>query len=240
VIDIYTIIFLALAVFIFVRLRSVLGTRTGQERNPFEGLQKRGEPPAGVRVPPANDGKVVPLPTRDGATAQRRDFDGPPADRWKGIAEAGSPIAAGLDQILAADPGFDAGHFVTGAKAAYEMIVGAFAEGDTRALRPLLSKEVFESFEGVIRDRQSRGETVESRFVAISRADIVGAEMRGRQAHLTLRFVSQLVTATRDRSGTVVDGSTERVMDVTDVWTFSRDINARDPNWRLVATEEEH
>jgi predicted lipid-binding transport protein (Tim44 family) len=93
------------------------------------------------------------------------------------------------------------------------------------------------TFEAAIREREAKGEKVETRFVSIDKADIVGAELRARTAQVTLRFVSQLVSATRDKSGNVIDGSPDRVTDVTDVWTFARDVSSRDPNWKLVATE---
>ena len=111
------------------------------------------------------------------------------------------------------------------------------AEGDRRTLKNLLGREVYAGSESAIRDRESKGETVETKFVAIDKADITAAEMRGRAAHVTVRFVSQLISATRDRSGAVIDGSPEKVIDVTDVWTFARDLSSRDPNWKLVATE---
>jgi predicted lipid-binding transport protein (Tim44 family) len=101
----------------------------------------------------------------------------------------------------------------------------------------LLSREVYDGFESVIRDRESRGETSETRFVSIDKADIIGAELRGRTAQITVRFVSQLVSVTHDRSGAIIDGNADRVTDVTDVWTFARDLSSRDPNWKLVATE---
>ena len=160
-----------------------------------------------------------------------------PAERWKGIAEAGSAVAAGLDAIAREDKTFDAKHFVAGARAAYEMIVLAYAEGDRRALKNLLSRDVYDGFEAAIRERESKGETVETRFVAIDKSDITGAELRGRTAHVTVRFVSQLISVTRDKSGNVIEGSPEKVTDVTDVWTFARDLSSRDPNWKLVATE---
>ena len=97
--------------------------------------------------------------------------------------------------------------------------------------------DVFEGFEAAISEREKRGEAVESRFVSIDEARIAGAELRGKTAQVTVRFVSQLVTATRDRQGKVVDGNPEKVAEVTDVWTFSRDVTSRDPNWKLVATE---
>jgi predicted lipid-binding transport protein (Tim44 family) len=232
VFDIYTIIFLALAVFIFLRLRSVLGQRTGRERPPYDPYSTRDA----VRSP-AND-KIVTLPQRPPEPATRHvEAAPPPADRWKGVAESGSSIAAGLDAVAAADPAFDAGHFITGARAAYEMIVTAFAEGDRRQLRSLLSREVFEGFDSVISERESRSETAETRFVSIDASKITAAELRGRTAQIIVRFVSKLISVTRDRSGTVIEGNAEKVTDVTDVWTFARDVSSRDPNWKVVATE---
>lgn len=232
VFDIYTIIFLALAVFIFLRLRSVLGQRTGRERPPYDPYSR--EP-----ARPTSD-KVVSLPNRNTeTTAQPKPAEPaePPGERWKDVAEAGSPTAAGLDAIAGADPTFDPKAFLTGARSAYEMIVSGYAEGDRRTLRNLLSRDVFEGFEAAISEREKRGETVESRFVSIDEAEITGAEMRGKAAQVTVRFLSQLVTATRNRQGKVVDGNPEKVVEVTDVWTFARDVSSRDPNWKLVATE---
>src|SRR5665647_1112161 len=151
VFDIYTIIFLALAVFIFLRLRSVLGQRTGRERPPYD--------PYAAREParPATE-NVIALPNRKTAAVTPAEA----AERWKGIAEAGSPIASGLDAIMAAAADFDAKHFLTGARAAYEMTVNAYAEGDRRTLKNLLSREVYDGFEAAITDREKRSETVES------------------------------------------------------------------------------
>jgi predicted lipid-binding transport protein (Tim44 family) len=232
--DIYTIIFLALAVFIFLRLRSVLGQRTGRERPPYDPYAAR-EP-----VRPATD-KVVALPTRttpDTAT-QTPVAPADPVERWKGVALPGSPAASGLDAILAAAPDFDAKHFLTGARAAYEMIVNAFAEGDRRTLKNLLSREVYDGFETAIAEREKRGDTVDSKFVSIDNAEITAAEVRGRNVQATVRFQSKLISVTRDKAGAVIDGNAEKVTDVTDVWTFARDVSSRDPNWKLVATEAE-
>lgn len=228
--DIYTIIFLALAVFIFIRLRSVLGQRTGRERPPYDPYSARDARAS------ASD-KVVTLPNRNSpAEAVSRPAE-PAPDRWKGIAVAGSPVAAGLDAIVASDRSFDAKHFVTGARQAYEMIVGAFAAGDRKSLKNLLSREVYDGFEAAIREREQKGETVENKFVSLDNAEIIGAELRNNTAQVTVRFVSQLISATRDKAGNVIDGSPDKVTDVTDVWTFARDVTARDPNWKLVATE---
>jgi predicted lipid-binding transport protein (Tim44 family) len=229
-VDIYTIIFLALAVFIFLRLRNVLGQRTGEERPPFDRATARDALPA--------DGNVVKMPGSpidQTASAPNADVI-PETDRWKGLAEPGTPLAAGLDAIVAQDSSFDPRHFLTGAKGAYEMIVLAFANGDRRALKDLLSSEVFESFDSVIKEREKNEQKTETRFVSIDKAELTGAEVRDRQAQLTVRFVSQMISVTRDKAGAIVDGNAEKVTDITDVWTFARDIASRDPNWKLVGT----
>ena len=138
---------------------------------------------------------------------------------------------------MASDSGFDAQHFITGARAAYEMVVTAFAAGDRRQLRGLLSREVYDGFDAHIGERESRGETLETKFISINSSTITAAEFRNRTAQITVRFVSKLVSATRDRSAAVIDGNAEKVTDVTDVWTFARDVSSRDPNWKVVATE---
>jgi predicted lipid-binding transport protein (Tim44 family) len=230
VFDIYTIIFLALAVFIFLRLRSVLGQRTGREQPPYDPYSA----PDPVRNAPAD--KVIPLPQRTGESAKPTETSESP-DRYAGFAAPGSAVAKGLDAIVAADKNFDVKQFIAGAKAAYEMIVTAYAVGDRRTLKNLLAREVYDGFESVIREREARGETVETRFVSIDTTEITNSELRGKVAQITLRFVSQLVSATRDRNGNVIDGSTDTVTSVTDVWTFAREVMSRDPNWNLVATE---
>jgi predicted lipid-binding transport protein (Tim44 family) len=229
-----TLIFLGLAIFVIIKLRSVLGTRTGFERPP-EVIRREMEERQRPQQPQGSD-NVVPLPTAN------RPPPGPQpemtqAERWKGLAEAGTPVANGLDAILAADPSFDARGFVGGARAAYEMIVQAYSKGDRKLLKDLLAKEVYDGFAQAIADRESRGETAETTFVSIDRADLIGAEMRGKNAHVTVSFASKLITATRDRNGVVVDGSADKIADVNDIWTFARDVSTRDPNWRLVATE---
>lgn len=238
---IYTIIFLALAVFIFFRLRSVLGQRTGRERPPYDPYSRdtTRTPPSAPASTPDN---VVRLPERlgdatPGAQAPRETGTPPSGSRWAGVSEPGSPVAAALDQIVAGEPDFDAQRFVEGAKSAYEMIVLAFAAGDRRALKDLLSKEVYDGFAAAITDREGRGETMQSRFVSIDRADLTDAAVKGRTAQITVRFVSKLISVTTSRDGATIDGSPDTVADVTDVWTFARELGARDPNWKLVATE---
>lgn len=231
--DIYTILFLVLAVFILLRLRSVLGTRTGSERPPYDPFSARDAKPA----PQANGDNVVALPGR-AAEPERPAATEPGPDRWAGVTQPDTPLAAQLDAIAAADPTFAAGPFIEGARGAYEMIVTAFAQGDRKTLKMLLSREVYDNFAAVLDEREKRGETVQSSFVSIDKAEIIGAELAGTLAHVTVRFVSKLITATRDKTGAIIDGNPEKVTDVTDLWTFSRDTKMRDPNWRLIATEE--
>ena len=228
--DTTTILLLAVAVLIFLKLRSVLGQRTGRERPPYDPYSA----PDAVRKPSGD--KVVPLPQRASEPARPAEAADLP-NRYAGFASAGSPVARGLDAIVAADKNFDVKQFIGGARAAYEMIVTAYAVGDRRSLKNLLAREVYEGFESVIRDREARGETVETRFISIDSTEITNAELRGKVAQLTLRFVSQLVSATRNRNGNVIDGSADAVTTVTDVWTFAREVSSRDPNWNLIATE---
>ena len=243
-VDIYTLIFLVLAVVIFWKLRGVLGQRTGSERPPFDPFTRKskdadGKPADGKAVETALGEKVVPLPRRNGEAPQAANQV--PADivenRIAAYAPAGSPLATSLAAIMAVDPSFDPKQFLDGARTAYEMIVTAFAEGDRKALKPLLGREVYDGFAGAIGEREQRGETVEFNFVGIDKAEIVDAAQKGRSAQVTARFVSKLVSATRNKAGEVVDGDPVIVADVTDIWTFARDTGSRDPNWLLVATE---
>jgi predicted lipid-binding transport protein (Tim44 family) len=231
-VDIYTIIFLALAVFIFLRLRNVLGQRTGNERPPFDRAAARD------MIPGKQDTNVVSMPGSvidQTPSAPSADVV-PPSDRWKGIAEPESPLAHGLNAVVIQDSSFDANHFIAGAKSAYEMIVMAFANGDRRALRDLLSSEVYDSFDAAIKDREKNELKTETRFVAIEKAELISAEVRDHTAQITVKFVSQMISATRDKTGAIVDGNADKVSDITDVWTFARDVSSRDPNWKLVGT----
>jgi predicted lipid-binding transport protein (Tim44 family) len=235
-VDIYTIIFLALAVFIFLRLRNVLGQRTGSERPPFDHAAARDI------IPGKQDTNVVSMPGTviDQAPMAPNADVVPPSDRWKGIAAPDSPLEHGLNAIATHDGSFDAHHFIAGAKGAYEMIVMAFANGDRRALRDLLSSEVYESFDAAIKEREKNESKVETRFVSIEKAELIGAELRDRVAQLTVKFVSQMISVTRDKSGAIIDGTPDKVADITDVWTFARDVGSRDPNWKLVGTGSGH
>jgi predicted lipid-binding transport protein (Tim44 family) len=227
--DIITLIFLALAVFVIFKLRSVLGERTGAEPPPFDALRRDGAPLQGD--------KVLTVPPREADPAPGDPAE-PPPFRWQGVAEEGSALANGLDAIAALDPTFQPRTFVAGAKSAYEMVVSAFHKGDRKTLKNLLSRETFDAFSQDISEREAHGETVQSNFVSIDKADIVDAEVKNRIAQVTVRFVSQMITATKDKAGAVVDGSLDQIATVNDTWTFSRDTATRDPNWRVVSTGE--
>ncbi|OCW57331.1 Tim44/TimA family putative adaptor protein [Hoeflea olei] len=227
--DFVTFFFFVAAVIIFIQLRSVLGKRTGNERPPRDQVARRDQ------VAPADaidDPKVVTLPRRGRETADPEAFAAIDA-----YAPPGSDLNKGLRAVATADPSFDPKGFVGGATTAYEMIVSAFAEGDRKTLKNLLSREVFDGFVAAIEEREARGETVRSNFVGIEKAAIIQAEMKGTEANITLRIVSQLISATLDKTGEVIEGDLAEVTDVNDVWTFARDTRSRDPNWRLIATE---
>ena len=230
--DVSTIVFAALAVFIVWKLRSVLGARTGEERPPFNPFVRR----AGGKGNEASnlEGKVIPLTA--GTSVPRPAAD---PDRWKGIADPQSPLAADLDRIASADPSFSAGSFIGGARAAYEMILSAFTKGDRAALTGLLAKDVLDGFTAAIAAREGRGETVDHTFVSLDSARITHAHLAGTSAQITMRFESHQINATRKAGGALVEDGRETVDQVFDDWTFARAISSRDPNWILVATNAE-
>ncbi|SMH28373.1 Tim44/TimA family putative adaptor protein [Mesorhizobium australicum] len=229
--DLGTIIFLVAAVVIFIQLRNVLGRRTGNERPPFDPYTAG----RGKREPaPASQDNVVSLPRRK--SSETADESYAAIDK---VAAPGTDVNKGLRAIRDADPSFEPVGFVDGAKMAYEMIVMAYADGDRKTLKNLLSREVYDGFVQAISEREQRNEKIQSSFVGIDKAEIVGAEMKGSEAHVTLRIVSELISATRNNAGEVIDGDPETVAEVKDVWTFARDTKSKDPNWKLVATEAE-
>ena len=210
------ILFAMVAGFLILRLRSVLGRRTGQERrrnNPF------------LRQPEPTGDKVVPLGPRVAAP--------PPS----ATAPPGDAVAAGLAAIHNADPEFDPAHFVEGARVAFEMIVAAFAAGDKKKLRPLLSDEVYRPFSAAIDEREAAKETLETRILGMKQLDIIEAQLAGRWARVTLKIVSDQINVIRAHDGSIVDGDPEHPIEKTDFWTFARDTRSTDPNWALVATD---
>ena len=241
--DVYTLIYLVIAVVIFMRLRNALGRRTGNERKPFDpfsdsdqnesGQNESGRANETAASDKNHDDTVIPLPRR--ATQGRRGA--PVANKWGEFAEVGSVQAAAFDAFIKISPDFDPRSFTEGAVAAYEMVVSGFAAGDKKSLKPLLSPEVYEGFVSAIASREKRGETVESKFISIDQADLEGAELKKNVGHITVRFVSKLISATHDKVGEVIDGDNVKIRSMTDVWTFARDLTSSNPNWKVVATE---
>lgn len=227
--DFITLFFLVAAVLIFLQLRSVLGRRTGNEKPPFDPYTPRDV----AKGPVTDDNKVVTLPKRSEAEDENRFAE---ADA---LAPVDTALNTSLRELMTKDPTFRPKEFLNGARMAYEMIVMGFADGDRKTLKNLLSKEVFDGFEVAISERESRGEVVKSTFVGIEKADITQAGIRDSEEQITLRIVSQLISATYDKDGKLVDGDPDAVAEVDDIWTFSRDVRSRDPNWKLIATESE-
>jgi predicted lipid-binding transport protein (Tim44 family) len=231
--DFGTIFFLVAAVVIFFQLRNVLGRRTGHERPPFDPYTAARSRDAETAQKPEN---VVSLPRKRAAGEAPDAGAYAPIDAY---AKPGTDLNRGLRAIRDADPGFDPKSFLDGARMAYEMIVIAYSDGDRKTLKNLLSREVYDSFSTEIGGREQRAEKVQSSFVGINKADIIAAEMKGGEAHVTVRVVSELISATKNKAGEVIDGDPETVAEVKDVWTFARDTRSKDPNWKLVATEAE-
>ena len=235
------IIFAALAVFLGWKLYTVLGRRTGNERSidPFgskpganqdngaangepAGRAPRLEGPANEDTPPREERQVLPR--------EQRQLEAV-------IAQSPETARKGLEAIRAADPDFDGVSFLAGAKVAFDMILTAFAAGDTNALKPLLAPEVMQQFGTAISDRQRGRLTLKTTLVGIIGLELVDAEMKGPDARVKVKFTSQQVNVTQDSEGRIVDGHPNEVATITDIWTFSRPVTARDPNWVLIGTE---
>ncbi len=241
-INLLTLLSLVVAIIAIVKLRSVLGRRTSDDDARLE--QRRREAAAQKTVAASQSDKVVTLPRRE-REVEAADTTVSVAEveaRIKSFAGEDTALAKRLMDILALDPKFDPEQFLRGARQAYEMIVTAFAEGNRKMLRDLLSADVLDSFSRAIVEREQRGEVIDQSFVGINKADLVEAEVSPKGiASITVRFVSQLISATRDKAGDVIEGDETRIKDVTDIWTFSRDISTKDArrnlNWRLVGTQ---
>ena len=215
------VLFAMVAAFLVLRLRSVLGKRTGHE-------QPRQDPISQRNQEAETDGNVVELPNRNHTADPMADLD--PDD----------PLTAGIADIRGADDSFDPGGFADGALGAFEMIVQGFAEGDRDNLQMLLADDVYENFEAAIDEREEAEETLESTIIGIKSAEVIEAEMDGKNAMVTVKFVSEQVNVTRDSEDRIIDGDPNQVTEITDIWTFSRDTTSRDPNWKLVETRSQN
>lgn len=212
-----------IAVVAFLMLRSVLGKKTGNEETRAQ--SRRMSAPDAAQRERAAQPAAEPLEAVGGRASSIDEF-----------AEPGSPLAQALTEIQLADSAFDPGSFMSGARAAYEMIISAFASGDKKTLKPLLSDEVFSSFSTVVDDRAKVKETVDQTFIGVNTSKISGAALTDRIAEITVKFVSELISVTKNSDGAVIQGDPNHVFKVTDIWTFSRDTKSSDPNWRVSAT----
>jgi len=242
--DIVSVIFLGIAVVIFLYLRSILGSRTGNEQQPFD--------------PYSNDNSDN-MPNRDQATGRGNDHDNvinmpdqpgapgnnPPIpeinmdDQIAKYAQEGSELSEGLNQIADRDQSFDPEQFMVGAERAYEMIIEAFAQGDTRLLKRLLAKDVYAGFSQAIDERKEKGQSMTTQFVGFDKVTMLEAEIEDKQAEITVKFKSSLIRYITQDDGTVIEGDEKNIEKITDIWTFSRPVSGRDPNWKLVSTKSE-
>ena len=214
------IVILALvALFIGLRLYSVLGERTGHEQQ--QPILKPADPEARVE-PRASQPSVVPQGSVDAGDMAYLPTAGP-----------------GVRAILAADPTFDVARFLEGAQAAYRMILEAYWKGELDAMRPHVDDHVFETFSGAVEQREAQGLKLDNRLVAIEQALIAEATLEQTVAIVTVRFEADIAAVTRNQKGEVVAGSMSDAVQTRDLWTFRRDIASRDPNWLLIETDEE-
>lgn len=209
------IVLAGVAIFLFLKLRSVLGTRDGFEKPP--------------------------LPLDDVPPRSRRDFEviegGPDRDIIDHV-DAGSAAATALAAMKAAEPGFSVGTFLQGARGAYEMILMAFEKGELAQIKPFLAPEVFDTFTEAVAQREAEGLNVDSNFVGLREMVLQDAlfDQNTRDADIVMRFVGELTSVVRNKAGEVVEGSPTAVKKQRDIWTFSRRMGANDPNWHLSAT----
>jgi len=242
-IDVFTLIALIAAIVVALKLRSVLGQRTDDDDSRIERQTRERE--FGDDDNGRSD-NVVTLPT---ARTEHDDLrpEPPPLteeqirENIKEFAKNDARLIEGLESIRSADSNFDPNHFIEGAKQAYEMIVTSYAEGDLKALREFLSDDVYRSFEEAVKARDKDGLTLDQTFVGITKSNVLEAEVTDGAANVVVHFGSEMITATRDKSGEVKTGDPNRVENITDIWTFSRDVSTArtraNPNWKLVATQ---
>ncbi|MDP6486242.1 MAG: Tim44/TimA family putative adaptor protein [Alphaproteobacteria bacterium] len=232
----FDILFLGLvAAFLILQLRRVLGRRTGHEKPPPDIFSRS------TADEEEKEGNVIQLP--EGDYEPINDVE-PSADD---AAKEESPrrtddeeVIAGLKEIQAANKNFDAADFLQGASAAFEMIIETFAVGDKSTLRPLLSDDVYDDFTSAIKAREDSGEILENSLVGLKKVEILEAGLDGRIATLTVKFVSEQISVTCDAEGGVIDGDPEHIVQMIDIWTFSRNLRSRDPNWTLVETRSQN
>lgn len=236
-------IFGAVAVFLVMRLGGVLGKKTGhQERNDISrlfGNDSKEDRDGNASQARETDDNVVPLGKQAGPVTPAkavRDAANDVHDADAALDTEQGPLDAGFSQIRQVDPSFHPDQFLEGARAAFEMILKAYSDGDEQTLKMLVASDVYENFSTAIRDRINAGQRLEEVFVGMDGADILEARMDGRDALVTVKFVSQQAHALYDVDGVVIEGDPNHVTTVTDIWTFQRDTRSDNPNWALAAT----
>jgi len=226
-------LFGAIAVFILLRLRNTLGTRPDdseeqdQERGDMWSARFGGEKDDNLNQ--AQDDNVIPLPGNDVSYANQAPQ---PEEDFP------MEIVAGANQVRLHDPQFDLDRFLDGAASAYEMVINAFAREDYATLRQLLADHIYDDFGAAIRDREQRGETLESTLVTIQDVEPIEVQVNGRIAEITIKFTAEMTNVVKDAEGEIISGSADIADDVVDIWTFSRDVGSKDPNWPLIATRK--
>lgn len=235
--DLPTLIAIGVAIFVLLRLRATLGTRTGTERKPSERPSSKN----GASESPLENAtdNVVQMRPHEAELDQEDDHH---VRKLKAESERLShgddEIAKSLVAIGLVDTGFLPKIFMEGAKSAYEMIVTAFAAGDRKSLKILLEKDVYEGFDTAIAAREALDHVVDFTFVGLPGVEISDAELENHVASITIQFKAEVVSATRDSEGELVEGNGDQVMTISDEWTFARNTRSRDPNWKLVATNQ--
>ena len=220
------ILFAMIAVFLVLRLRSVLGRRDGHEGE-FSNFFRQSSQEKKQETDEYNeDDNVIAIET------ETVNVKAEP----KAKLETKTNLQTKLEEIVAADNDFDIDEFISGARIAFEYILNAYATGDANELKPLLSDEVFNNFNISIREREMAGQTMEETLIGISKAELIEAEMEGTVVQLTVKFISDQIHALKDSNGNVVEGDPDKIVSITDFWTFTRDTRSKDPNWLLSAT----
>lgn len=217
------IFFAVIAGFILLRLRSVLGTRTGNEKRPEDAIRRQKTPSPDKR----RDDNVVRLPGAEN--------DGWASDESMGITP-NSPLAQSLTEIQLIDRNFNPQYFLSGARQAYEMIISAFANGDRETLRPLLHDDVYTQFDQAIAEREAENQSMETELVRMGDVRITAATLTETMAEITIKFSVELISAVRNADGAILQGHPTVPQEVSELWTFARDIGSKDPTWLLIAT----
>jgi predicted lipid-binding transport protein (Tim44 family) len=215
--DPLNIVLASIAIFVALKLWQVLGSRTGEENVP--------SPPTFKTEPKASDLVLTPV-----------DPDLKPI--WQGFADENTDLAKSLSQINAADRSFDPKSFIAGAKIAHERILEAFAKADLATLKFLLAKQVFTAFETEVNRRKQMGEIAVFKFVGVNSAKIISANLQGKTAMVNIEFVTQMISAIKDKAGVTLHGNDAIIDEVKELWSFERDVNSRDPNWKLAETHD--